>query len=315
MLDVRRMRILREVALRGSIAAAARELSFTPSAVSQQIATLEREAGVALVERSARSVRLTPAGRALVEHTERILALLQAAEAAVRAIADGHDGELRIASFPSATATLVAPAIASLQARSLSCEITIEESDPERSMPRLRSGDVDVAMVWEYDHVPVGANDGVERATLLDDPIHLLVPAGDPLADLESPVELADFASASWIESPPTSSCHPFTRRACSAAGFRPRVVAQSADHAALQRLVAAGVGVAFESDLSLTAIEPALEVKTIASAPKRRISVAYRAADAELVRITELVSALRGAARRYRVRFTQEAQPAASVA
>src|SRR5215218_10767675 len=142
MLDVRRMRVLREVADHGSIAAAAQALSFTPSAVSQQIATLEREAGVALVERGPRSIRLTQAGRALVEHTDGILASLEAAEADIQAIAGVRGGMLRVASFPTAYATIMPAAIGEFRRRFPAVELTLTETDPRAGLNALKGGAV-----------------------------------------------------------------------------------------------------------------------------------------------------------------------------
>src|SRR5215207_5577979 len=178
MLDVRRMRVLREVAERGSIAAAAQALSFTPSAVSQQIATLEREAGVALVERGPRSIRLTQAGRALVEHTDGILASLEAAEADIQAIAGVRGGMLRLASFPTAYATIMPAAIGEFRARHPEVELTLTEADPLMSIARLKSGELDLALLYEYDYVPLPEDDSVERFALADDPIRVLLPNG-----------------------------------------------------------------------------------------------------------------------------------------
>ena len=131
MLDVRRMRVLREVAQRGSFSAAADSLAYTQSAVSQQIAALEREAGTRLVERNARGVRLTDAGRALVEHADAILARLADAEAELEAIAGLRGGRLRMAAFPSAGATIMPEAIARFRDRHPAVELSLEPADPD----------------------------------------------------------------------------------------------------------------------------------------------------------------------------------------
>src|ERR671915_288311 len=149
MLDLRRMRVLREVALRGSFSAAADALSFTQSAVSQQIAALEREAGAVLVQRSARGVRLTDAGEALVRHAEAIMARLAEAESELEAIAGLRGGRLRMASFESAGATLMPPAIAAFRHEHPAVELSMSLSEPEDSIPLLRSGDLDLALVFE----------------------------------------------------------------------------------------------------------------------------------------------------------------------
>src|SRR3954447_2829319 len=169
MLDVRRMRVLREVARRGSFSAAADSLAYTQSAVSQQIAALEREAGTRLVERSARGVRLTDAGSALVRHTEAILARLGDAEAELEAIAGLRGGRVRLVTFPSAGATIVPRAIGCFRERHPGVEVVLELGEPEEGLAKLRSGECDVALVIE----PPGAAptvDGTDRLQLLDDP-------------------------------------------------------------------------------------------------------------------------------------------------
>src|SRR6266508_1031166 len=200
MLDVRRMRVLREVAERGSIASAAQALSFTPSAISQQIATLEREAGVALVERGPRSIRLTQAGRALVQHTDGILASLEAAEADIQAIAGVRGGILRLASFPTAYATIMPAAIGEFRVHHPEVELTLTEADPLMSIARLKSGELDLALLYEYDYVPRPEADSVERFALTDDPIRVLLPNGHRHARRRA-VPLDALAEEHWITS------------------------------------------------------------------------------------------------------------------
>src|SRR3954449_7860760 len=146
MLDVRRMRVLREVARRGSFSAAADTLAYTQSAISQQIAALEREAGAKLVERNARGVRLTDAGRALVEHADVILARLADAEAELEAIAGLRGGRLRLAAFPSAGATIMPEAISRFRARPPARRLPPEPADPEPALVGLRAGDADLIL-------------------------------------------------------------------------------------------------------------------------------------------------------------------------
>src|SRR2546423_9263985 len=154
MLDVKRLRVLREVATHGSFSAAAEALSYTQSAVSQQIAALERETGSVLVERGARGIRLTDAGRALVEHSDAILSRLAAAEAELEAIAGLRGGRVRLASFSSAGAALVPLAIATFSKAHPGVELTLVEADPEDAIPRLKAGELDVALTFEYASPP-----------------------------------------------------------------------------------------------------------------------------------------------------------------
>src|SRR5829696_1080816 len=278
MLDVRRMRVLREVAERGSIAAAAQALSFTPSAVSQQIATLEREAGVALVERGPRSIRLTEAGRALVEHTDGILASLDAAEADIQAIAGVRGGMLRLASFPTAYATIMPATIGEFRALHPEVELTLTEADPLMSIARLKSGELDLALLYEYDYVPLPEDDSVERVALADDPIRVLLPSGHRHARRRA-VPLDALADEHWITSTASSSCHEFVARSCRAAGFEPDIGFESDDHGVWQGLVAAGVGVALAPELALETLYPGVEARPVALSPlKRRIFAVNRA-------------------------------------
>src|ERR671936_2020924 len=272
MLDVRRLRMLREVSLHGTIRAAAESLAFTPSAVSQQLSALEREVGIELLERRGRSVHLTPAARALVERTEQILVQLAAAEAEAKAIASATGPPVRIASFASAAATIVADAV-----RENGLEAHIVEVDPRLGLARLRAGEVDLAILWEYDFVPLEAAGAVELTPLLDDPVDVVLPRRHPRAAAQT-LALADLADEPWINSTPLSSCHPFLRRACNAAGFEPRIAAETNDHRALHHLVASGVGLALVPRLSQLDLPASLTARPLGpSPPKRRVHAAHR--------------------------------------
>jgi DNA-binding transcriptional LysR family regulator len=291
MLDVRRLRTLREVALHGTIRAAAEALSFSPSAVSQQLSALERELGYELLERRGRSVHLTAAGRVLVDRAEAILAELADAEAEARTAAGDQEPEVRVASFASAAATIVAEAV-----RSNGLRAHIVEVDPRLGLARLRAGEVDVAILWEYDFVPLRIAGAVELVRLLDDPIHVVLPRSHPAAAALA-VELSDLADEPWIDSTNASSCHPFLTRACLAAGFEPRVAAETNDHRTLHHLVASGVGLAvipLLSQLDLPASLVARPIRT--SPPKRRIYAAYRSAAAGDPRVRLVLERLEAA-------------------
>src|ERR1041385_5850571 len=293
MLDVRRLRMLRELSLHGTIRATASSLSFTPSAVSQQLSALERDLGVELLERRGRSVHLAPAARVLVERTEHILVELAAAEAEARAVATGTEPALRVASFASAAATIVADAV-----RENGLDVHILDADPTLGLARLRGGEVDLAILWEYDFVPIEPGAGIELVTLLDDPIQVVLPTSHPAA-AEPAVELAALADEAWVDSTPLSSCHPFPGRACNAAGFEPRVAAETNDHRTLHHLVASGVGLALVpllSQLDLPASVVARSVRT--NPPKRRIHAAFRSGSSEDGRIKRLLERLDAAAK-----------------
>src|SRR4051794_39735629 len=179
MLDVRRLRVLREVANHGSFSAAAEALSYTQSAVSQQIAALEREAGARMVERSARGVRLTDAGRALVSHADVILARLADAEDELQAIAGLRGGRLRVAAFPSACATLMPLAVRRFRELHPGVELSLQPAEPDEGLALLRTGEADVAL--SIDTTFGAPARDIERVELLDDPMYIMLAANHPL--------------------------------------------------------------------------------------------------------------------------------------
>src|SRR5713226_483459 len=173
MLNVSRLRVLKEVAYRGSVSGAADALSYTQSAISQQIATLEAEAGMALLERHPRGVSLTAAGQTLLGHAEGILARLEAADAALAAIVGLRGGRLRMASFPTAGATLMPFAIATFRAAHPEVELSLAEGEPQEIAPRLLAGEFDLALLFEFRGVNESLGDGLESVELLEDPMRV----------------------------------------------------------------------------------------------------------------------------------------------
>src|SRR4051794_10811388 len=271
MLDVRRMRVLREVARRGSFSAAADSLAYTQSAVSQQIAALEREAGTRLVERSARGVRLTDAGRALVEHADAILARLADAEAELEAIAGLRGGRLRLASFPSAGATIMPEAIARFRDRHPAVGLTLELSGPEPALLKLRAGGADPVLdIPSAFRAP--RDDGIERLHLLDDPMYVALPLGHPLARKRH-LKLEELADEAWILGT-TGSCPDASifLHSCQVAGFEPNVTFNSDDYFAIQGFVAAGMGASFIPDLALITVRDDIVVRSLGPRPPVRL-------------------------------------------
>jgi molybdate transport repressor ModE-like protein len=272
MLDVRRMRILREVAAHGSFSAAAEALAYTQSAISQQIAALEREVGTKLVERNARGIRLTDAGEALVRHTESVLSNLAEAEAELEAIAGIRGGRVRLASFQTAGAAIVPQAIASFRARHPGVELSLVEAEPNEAIPALRTGELDVALVVEPNGITEQGGSGLDRVELLDDPMYVALPPDHELAK-RLRVKLKDLAAEQWINPPLSYPCSGFVTRACAAAGFDPHVAFETDDYAAVQGLVAAGVGIALIPDLALSAVREDIVIRTLgAQAPVRHV-------------------------------------------
>jgi DNA-binding transcriptional LysR family regulator len=284
MLDVRRLRVLQEVAEQGSFSAAADALSYTQSAVSQQIATLEREAGTTLIQRGPGGIRLTDAGRALLSHTEAVLAHLADAERELAAIADVRGGRVRMASFPTAGATLVTRAVSVFHDRHPDVELTLSEAEPEESLPRLRRGDFELALVYDYGQgVPGGGpSDGTELVHLLDDPMLMALPSDHRLAARKS-IQLDELADEPWVggvrEGRYCNDCAEMLVRTCGAAGFEPRLAFESDDHTVQLGLVATGMGVALLPQLGLFAIPPGVTVRPVARArPKREVLAAVPA-------------------------------------
>jgi DNA-binding transcriptional LysR family regulator len=269
MLDVRRMKVLREVAARGSFSAAAEALNFTQSAVSQHIAALERETGTQLVERFSRGVRLTEAGSVLVTHADVILARLDSAEDDLAAIAGLRGGRLRLVCFQSAGATMVPRAVASFHERHPEVELSMREAEPEEAGPLLKSGEVDLALV--YDHPATVLPAELELTHLIDDPYEAILPAGHALAERRQ-LRLADLAEEPWIASTAAGGCRQITERACQDAGFEPRVAFEADETLAAQALVAAGVGVTVLPRLALATVHPKVLARALAKAPVRRI-------------------------------------------
>jgi DNA-binding transcriptional LysR family regulator len=279
MINVGRLRVLSEVAQRGSFSAAAEALSYTQSAVSQQIAALEAQTGVTLLERLPRGVRLTGAGRTLVEHAEGILARLEAAEAELSAIAGLRGGELRMASFPTAGATLMPVAIAAFRSSYPEVALTLAEGEPLQIAPRLHAGEFDLALLFEFndpeDHFRDGAGgESLKRVELLDDPLCLALPRDHPLADRRR-LRLEDLHEQAWVQTSQESPCARHVVRCCHAAGFEPKVSFESDDYQTVQGLVAAGVGVALIPELALAGARSEIAVRTLSPHPPVRRVIA----------------------------------------
>src|ERR687892_1278292 len=196
MLDLRRLRLLSELARRGTIAEVARVVGYTPSAISQSLLQLEREAGVPLLERDGRRVRLTPAAHGLVARTDRVLAELDAAEAELAADHGTVRGTVVIGSFPSAAAGLVVPAVADLRNMHPELSCPVVEHEPEDGIPVLRSGELDVLVSESYEGVPAVPTGGLEAHELLSEPLLLVLPRTDAARE---PVALESLAGARWI--------------------------------------------------------------------------------------------------------------------
>jgi DNA-binding transcriptional LysR family regulator len=297
MVDLRRARILREVAARGSFSEAADGLHLSQSAVSQHVATLEREVGMKLLERTRRGPRLTQAGEVLVRAAEAALTRLDEAERELAAIAGLDAGEVRVASFPSASATLLTRAVSEFTARHPNVTVQLQEAEPEESLPLLRAGELDLAVTFDYPSVATEEDPDVERVLLLTESLHLLVPRNHRLAD-RARVELAELRDDAWLNSVRPSACSEVVVEACRDAGFEPRSTFESDDYHVLQGFVAEGLGVTLLPDLAMPTLRSDVVVLPIApEPPQRRVWAAIRPEGSRSPATDAMVAALREAA------------------
>ena len=300
MLDLRRLRLLHELNARGTIAAVADALQFTPSAVSQQLAVLEREAGLPLLERAGRGVRLTDAAIVLVRHAEALLEQAERAEAELAGATGSVAGRGRIASFQSVALRLAVPAMRALarEAPGLRCELV--EAEPEQSLPALALGDVDLVMADEWQHQPHARLAGVDRQELHRDPVHLVLPEDHPAALRHGvAVPLAELAGEAWTTGHRDTGWEEMTNRTCrELGGFDPDIRHRTNDSVTSLAVVAQGQGVTLLPDLVDPDSHPGVAVRGIAEGSVHRtIFTATRAADAMRPSVQALLAAVRAAA------------------
>ena len=270
MLDVRRLKVLREVAVTGSFSAAAEKLAFTQPAVSRQIATLEAEAGTQLVERNARGIRLTPAGELLVEHTETILDRLAAAETQLEQLVNLQGGTLRLGAPATANATLIPLAIRRFDDAHPEVELRLDEGVSRELLAGLVAGELDLAVITDAEaHLDIP--DDIELELLMDDPLHVALPRDHPLAGAPS-LTMADLRDETWIEGRDRVCAAPLLA-AAAAAGYEPRICFESAQWLGKQGLVAAGLGVTLIPTLALATVREDIVIRSLGEdAPARQV-------------------------------------------
>ena len=272
MLGVWRLQLLREVSRRGSIKAAAEAMSITPSAVSQQLAILEREAGVQLLEKSGRRVRLTDAAVLLVRHADTITGAIAAAEADLASIQELVTGTLRIAAFPTAARAILPPVMTALSRRHPALRVTLRDIEAAESLTALQMDEIDIAIVDEYDEPARVSDSSLEFCEFMRDPLYLaLPPNGSPIANAsdaasppdqanpsdqgrrpETAVRLSDLRDAFWIMDTEDSHLGQVTLRACRSSGFEPHVRSNCKDFSVIIALVEAGLGVGMLPGLAI---------------------------------------------------------------
>src|SRR3984885_3214692 len=307
MLDVRKLLLLRELARRDTIAAVAESLCYTPSAVSQQLAALERDDGLPLLQRTGRRVRLTPAGAALAGQTEEILALLERAAAGLAAARTGRAGPLRIGAFPTAMRTILPAALVALGRDHPGLELMVTELDPAAVPNALRSGALDVALVHEYEFVPAPRDPALDTEPLLEEAIYLASAGPAPMVDENTAGEISAgddpvgrHRDSPWIMASPGTLCHTMAVRACQAAGFAPRIRHHADDFVTVLALVAAGQGVALVPQLGATGPPPGVVLTELPA--RRRTRIAYRNGTRHHPPVSACIAAIHAAAATHQV-------------
>jgi len=292
MLDVRRLRLLRDLAHLGTIAAVAEAHSYTPSAVSQQLAVLERESGVPLLQRTGRRVTLTSAGKVLVRHAETILAELERASAALTAARTGLSGPLRIGAFPTAVRTLLPDALVALGREHPGLELMVSEMDPALVPDAVRDRRLDVGLMHDYDVAPVQPDRTLDAVPLLDETVYLAVPAAAGGTTVAGTDPIRAVRDAAWIVGTPGTLCHTVALRLCETAGFTPQVRHHADDFATVLALVAAGQGVSLVPQLA--AAQPPAEVRLVPLSTRRRTRIGYRRGAGDHPAVAAAVAAIR---------------------
>jgi DNA-binding transcriptional LysR family regulator len=298
MLDLRRLRLLRELRERGTIAAVADALTYTPSAVSQQLAALEREAGVALLERTGRSVRLTDAGHQLADVAGDVIGRLEQAEDELAAISGVVAGRVRISAFQTAARSLVVPVLRPLGDRHPELRLDLVEAEAEEALPMLRAGDVDVMVAEEYPTAPRPHEPMLERVDVGVDPIVLVLPADHPAAAGDERLSLRRLARERWCSTRQGTLFNELLVRACRSAGFEPDIHHRANDVDILVELAADGQGVALVPALGQPDAHPGVVVRQLTGTPlDRRLYATLRRGSAQRPSVAATLQALRARA------------------
>jgi DNA-binding transcriptional LysR family regulator len=278
-LELRRLRFLREFEERGTLAAVAAALGYSPSAVSQQLALLEKDVGAPLFEKAGRGVRLTDAGRLLTRHARVLLSAAEAAEADLASLSGEVRGTVRAGGLQSAARRLLIPALARMNVEHPQVQLEIRELELEQSLPSLRLGAVDLVIGDEYDGHPRPRPDGLRFAVLYEEPLQVVLPATHRLAEGGGPVALTELRTDVWTASAEGTGHHAMVVGTCrSLGGYEPDIRHRSNDADVQLELVRVAAAVALLPPLSFPADDPALAVRDVAeSAVRRRLVVVTR--------------------------------------
>ncbi|MFD1937084.1 MULTISPECIES: LysR family transcriptional regulator [Nonomuraea] len=292
MLDLNRLKALHAVHVYGSVGAAADALMVTPSAVSQQLAKLERETGATLLERNGRGVKLTDAAGLLAEHAERILALVETAEADFEALRGAVVGKLAVGAFPTAARGLMPQALNLLRLRHPDLAVHLSEREPERQLREVARGELDLVVVQDWLNRPLAVPEGLSRATLLDDIADVAMPAAHPLAERKE-VELAELSGDRWISSSSGTICHDWLVFTLRSAELEPEVACTADEYPTQLALVEAGLGCAIVPRLGRVHVPAGVRMVPIRPRQTRRIYALWRTDAARRPAIRAAVEAL----------------------
>lgn len=273
MLSPTRLKVLAKLAEQGSFSAAADALDYTQSAVSKQVAALEREVGAQLVVRDVRPVRLTAAGEALARHAVTLLEGLAVAEAELGAIAALEAGHLRVGTYSSVGATLIVQAVAAFRKSHPGVKLSLLEAGRDRLVEEVRTGELDLAAVFDFPALGLRVDDGLASKQLLNESHELVLPPDHRLARRRK-LTMGDLSDEDWLFPTlgPESPTQKLFTAACATAGYEPRIVFRVNDCEMFQALVAAGVGIGFLPQLALHPVHPGVVVRTVQGAPERRV-------------------------------------------
>lgn len=301
MLDVQALRALFAVVEAGSVTAAARRLNYTPSAISQRVAALERAAGVLLLERSGRGVRPTAAGLLLVDHAREIFARLDEADSALAALRGAAARRVTVGAFPSAGASLVPTAVAIFREASAGADVAVTVVDPDHSLERVRGGDLDIAVTLDPPRPRRQDHRGLQRDHLLDDPFLVLLPKRHPLARRRV-LDLQALSDDDWIANSSPGGCEQWVIDACHAAGFAPRYISEADDYPAVRGYVAAGLGVALVPSLAAAGLGDGVAARRLrGTGPVRHLFTVTRRPSPSDGPTLAMLRALRAAAKEHR--------------
>jgi len=278
-MDIARLRALRELSSRNTMAAVAEALFLTPSAVSQQISLLEQEIGVELVEKQGRGVRLTPAGERLVAHADRLFTVIDEARSEMAAIRKEISGTLRVAVFPTVGSSLLPAAMQLSQQRYPYLRIVLEEMEPAEGLAALRSRRCDLAFVDDLTIVMPAGHRDIEKVALIDDALYVLLPPAHRLATKRS-LSVTDLKDEQWALDSAWSGFADFVLGLCRRAGYEPRVNAHCRGFEILAAMVSEGCSIAIVAGLRLRYPMPGVVAVKLRPEVKRRISAAYRSGE-----------------------------------